>query len=538
MTEKITLTPGDVRGLGNIVSHKTEKNFLPVDCRIHTPQQATVDGLTRDVFLVDMSPTGTLVDTYITVDGPSIVELSDEEITFNVALYRSDGVRVKSVPLVCMTGDSVLEVTSDQYGYAEFTVPNTFTEGWYTFTFASQTIVVQDDVRFDNAYRNHSFVVVDDVGEYYFDLIGVENPIQTGSVSHLISRFCVDGVGVPASTVYFFEEYVKSVLRGLASLESFQSGDAVTLSAELKDTDGSAVQEAQVYFFMQNEDSEPYDAILSVSKSQVMVGESIVFTATVVDENGFGVPYVPIDLYDCTNGTADEELISSLVTGADGTATYTYNGTGNGDLAFYLNDGSGTLWSDDVYIEDCFTYGTDITQFLLNEPATPRISSDGNRIILDGYADGSSGYSDVPVILDHVFTTGDKWIMETTIDTPTDVSIVVTVGYPSSVQPGAMPITGGHDSRLTDDDELFVREGTGTPSTLPHTVTANDKLVVRCTDGSGAYFFINDYDEGWIDYAEISASSYYIGFMLTQTSPQFFKDIKIKKITPAWEQEQ
>lgn len=526
MTEKITLTPGDVRGLGNIVSHKTEKNFLPVDCRIHTPQQATVDGVTRDVFLVDMSPAGTLVDTYITVDGPSIVELSDEEITFNVALYRSDGVRVKSVPLVCMTGDSVLEVTSNQYGYAEFTVPNTFTEGWYTFTFASQTIVVQDDVRFDNAYRNHSFVVVDDAGEYYFDLISVENPIQTGSVSHLISRFCVDGVGVPASTVYFFEEYVKSVLRCSASLESFVSGETTVLSGELKDIDGSAVQEAPVYFFMES-DSTISRATLSSASSQVMPGETITLTVTALDENGYGVPGC---LFRLKKGSVE---IGYVTTGDDGKATFDYTGEGAGTFilsASYITGGTEGFTASKLIV-DSFTYGTDISQFLPNEPTIPRITSDGNCITVYSYdSDGGDGYADIPILFDHVFNSGDKWYFDTTIATPTDISIVAVVGYPANSESEATIITAGHDPRVTDeagaddpDNTAFVK-GTDVEF-ITHAFTTDDSLRIS-NNGNSISFKINNTE---IDTVNSPNYPYYVGFMATNESPQFFNYVRIIK---------
>lgn len=532
MTEKITLTPGEVRGLGNIVSHKTEKNFLPVDCRIHTPQQATVNGVTRDVFLVDMSPAGTLVDTYITVDGPSIVELSDEEITFNVALHRSDGVRVKSVPLVCMTGDSVLEVTSDQYGYAEFTVPNTFTEGLYTFTFASQTIVIQDSVRFDNAYRNHSFVVVGDSGESYFDLLCPDSPIQTGGVAHLISRFCVDGVGIPGSTLYFFEEFTKSVLKGSASLENFVSGETTTLSAELKDTDGSAVQEAPVYFFMEA-DGEVYAAYLTLSKSRLMLGETCTVTVTAVDSKGYGVPGTIFRFAKAT-GSLD---FPQVTTGADGKATYTYTSTGAGDLTFRAESVNATHFktSDYVTIEDCYTYGTDISHFLTLEPSIPRISTDGNRITLYSYdADGEDGYASTPVLFDHVFNSDDELLFETTIDTPTDISIVAVAGYPATNESEGGFVIGGHDPRVTSeagaddpDNTAFINpDSMGELWFISHTFAANDKLIITIENG-GAMFDVND---STLSTTQLPNSQFYIGFMVTNESPQFFKDITIKKI--------
>lgn len=531
MTEKITLTPNEVRGLGNIVSEKTEKNFLPVDCRIHAPQQATVNGVTRDVFLVDMSPAGTLVDTYITVDGPSIVELSDEEITFNVALHRSDGVRVKTVPLVCMTGDSVLEVTSDDYGYAEFTVPNTFEEGRYTFTFASQTIVVQDGVRFDNAYHNHSFVVVGDSGESYFELMCPDNQIQMNAVAHLIGRFCVDGVGIPGSTLYFFEEFTKSVLRCSASVESFVSGETSVLSVECKDSDGSAVQEAPVYFFVES-DSEVYDILLTASKSQVMMGETSIFTVTAIDEKGRGVPGVSIKIM---KHTSTPTQLASVTTGADGTATYTYTGTGAGDFEVQAEGSDPPRYSNYVEISDYFTTGTDISGFLANEPAIPRISSDGNKITLYSYdTDGADGYASTPVLFNHIFNSSDDWVFETTIDTPTDISIVAVVGYPATSESEGTFIIAGHDPRVTSeagaddpDNTAFINpDSMGEVWFISHTFATNDKL--RITLGNGfLQVSVNNTD---IDYRPWSGAplQYYIGFMVTNESPQFFKDITIK----------
>ena len=526
MTEKITITPNEVRGLGNIVSEKNYKNFLPVDCRLHEPQQATVNGVTRDVFLVDMSPAGTLVDTYVSVDGPSIVDLDDEEIVFTVALYQDNGVRVTNVPLTCLTPDGeVVNATSNQYGYATFTLPNVYSEGRYTFTFASQTIIIQDNQRFDNAYRNHSLLVVSDDGEYYFDLISVENPIQTGSVSHLISRFCVDGIGVPSSTVYFFEEFTKSVLKGSASLESFVSGETTTLSAELKDTDGSAVQEAPVYFFMES-DSSVYDILLTVSKSQVMMGETITFTVTALDENGYGVPGAEFKL------KKGQEVIGTVTTNGDGKVTYDYAGEGSGDFIFYASYVSGiSSISEAKYIIDAYTYGTKIDHFLTNEPSIPRITSDGNKITLYSYdTDGADGYASTPVLFDRVFDPGDKWEFQTQIDTLTDISIVAVVGYPATAQSGATIITAGHDPRVTseagadDPDNTAFVKGTDVEF-ITHTFAADDLLTIS-NNGNTISFSTNDTRIGSVNSPNYP---YYIGFMVTSEAPQFFEDITIKK---------
>ena len=109
MTDKITLLPRMVRGLGNIVVAKTVDNFLPRTGRV---MQDTVNGINRTVFRVQHEGVS-MTPVYLDVTAPSVVDVSAENITFTVALKKeSDDSVVTGQTVKYLIDDEINEVST------------------------------------------------------------------------------------------------------------------------------------------------------------------------------------------------------------------------------------------------------------------------------------------------------------------------------------------------------------------------------------------------------------------------------------------
>jgi len=84
------------------------------------------------------------------------------------------------------------------------------------------------------------------------------------------------------------------------------------------------------------------------SSAVIQSGGTSTLTITALDSSSQGVSGASIDIY------KGSTKVDTVTTGAGGTASYVYTGTGAGDVTFYATDG--TIQSQTYAIEDCYWY--------------------------------------------------------------------------------------------------------------------------------------------------------------------------------------
>ena len=237
MVEEVTVNPGSVRCLGNIVSPKTLSDYNKYFSKI-TSGTDTVDGDTRTVYTGEY-----LTGSKLTVTAPRVVSIGTATFTVTATLKKTpSNLIISDASLTCLVNNNTTYTgTTDSNGVCSFTV------------------TVEDDVddyRIQVIYDGTNSVSgcflnqrthVADVDE--LTLAVNKSVTQTGEDVYLIGTLTGTGiegetVPVPFATVNFYEEYTPGI-ELIITPETVVSGDTSTITAQLRDTtDGSLVKKS------------------------------------------------------------------------------------------------------------------------------------------------------------------------------------------------------------------------------------------------------------------------------------------------------
>ena len=294
MVEKITIQPREVRGLGNIVSEKTSKEFLADGCRVQQ-QTTTVNNVSRKTFSAD-GGVSVLTKTKLVVEGPTLVDLRDESMVFKATLYDMPAETIVTGHIVrCLVNGEIYEKSTGSSGTATFTIPNEFEEGVYNLTFVFNTIQQRAW-----SYRNWTITVADE-SDLGLCVLPIARTIQTGIVDTVLARYTTGAWGIKGKVIHFFERYLESTLNLLSSKNISFIGDVTGLTAIYRDENGSGIQDTLIYFF------ERYllSSLRLSIPDNVQTGTVVPVSAVLRDDDGSGVynetvyffeRYAPLDV--------------------------------------------------------------------------------------------------------------------------------------------------------------------------------------------------------------------------------------------------
>ena len=237
MSEKILVVPGDVRGLGNIVSPKTLSDF-DVNDSVLTSSSDTVDEKTLTVYNL-----GYHGGAYFTVTSGHFVVYSDSltSISLTAVLKKhSDDSAITSSSVSCIVNNgSTLTGTTNSSGSVTFSIPYNGAVNIF-------------DIKLKYAGTNSiggctSYFKVIVGTPTGISLIGSKSIIETDKTSILIATMTgtigeTENVPLPYQTVNFYEEYTPTRVTVYASPNPIQDGDTTTITAVLKDLDGSGIK--------------------------------------------------------------------------------------------------------------------------------------------------------------------------------------------------------------------------------------------------------------------------------------------------------
>ena len=237
MVDKITVNPGEVRGAGNIVSHKSLSDFSCYASKLSAGTES-VNGANMTVY-TEQYLQGTYFNTFYI---RRFVPYTGQE-SFNVptSLTKSGtSENISGATVKCYVNNELLSTdTTDSNGDVEFTIPIEDSVNVYNIK-----LTYAGDNTNAGCFLSRK-IVVGDVED--LDLITESEGIQIGETDQLLATLSgvgVDGesIGIPGQSVSLYELWTPGLK---VSAPIVQSGDVANINAQLVDAvDGSLVRQS------------------------------------------------------------------------------------------------------------------------------------------------------------------------------------------------------------------------------------------------------------------------------------------------------
>lgn len=293
MVENVTVTPGDVRGGGNIVNpNKTVLDFIGKHCDVSVGTD-TVDNVTETVYTSKQFFLDTTGDYYC-VPTRLVVEKSfwfEDDINLTVKLQIENGQDTWrdfnpssagfSPVLYCDYDGIVTSQTMSSTDGVSFTItprePGLVSLRFY-FKGRFNTLAT---AKYGACFKN--VTVLSCSADAVFEFIDYNTVMQTDDVNPILTRLSCNGVGIPGQIIQFYEDYIEAILNVYSDKSIIQTGDTVGVFARLSDEDGSAIAGELVKFYEEYGDIE---IVVSSTKPIIESGEVAPITAYVHDEDG------------------------------------------------------------------------------------------------------------------------------------------------------------------------------------------------------------------------------------------------------------
>ena len=348
MVQRVTVSPSEVRGYGDIVSPKNLEDFTEYMCSV-----TESDG----VYTMVYDDTA----TYLTLSA-SPTTITYGESTVLTATLTVEGEKASGETVYFYEGETLLG--SDE----------TDSNGEATLT------------KSDFSIGSHSVKAVYDE---------IESNAVSVSVNKLTSTITLS---VPASGTVGTSYTVSGTLVPTSgSVKLYENGslkDTLTVSSGTFSKVITQSNEGTYSYYAVFEGSSTYDSVTSSTGSIVVSdvptpvpasitltgtksilsyadSESSVLTATVLDDNDDPVEGVSVDLY------KDSVLWDTLTTGSAGTVSKTYTSAGVGDVGFTAECGS--LVTESFVVQDIFLYDSSSSSNVSKYNVTKSISYDSTN---------------------------------------------------------------------------------------------------------------------------------------------------------------
>ena len=285
MADKTIVNPKRVRGLGNIVSPKTTTDFLGFNSKVSS-STALVDDINRTVYESTF-----LEGSYLTLT--HVESVSTDATSFTVTALLNDNTDnvISSAGVYCVVNGAVYTATTDNEGVATFTVPCDNSNIYSIRVYYPGTNSVA------GCFKTSKVVCVDGNNLTLFILDSV---VQTGETVNLFAE--LEGitldekiVKVPSQTIYFYEEYIPSLLSIMSNKSVIQNGETVNFALTLVDSDGSRIKDETINIY---EVYTPTDLEVKISDNIIESGDTTSIVVTLRDSDGSRIKDETINIYE------------------------------------------------------------------------------------------------------------------------------------------------------------------------------------------------------------------------------------------------
>ena len=238
--DRVSVNPGKVRCLGNIVSPKTVSDFNELLANVSSGSD-TVNNQSMTVYTSEYK-----VGSSLTVDYPRLVSADDTSFTVTTTLLDNSSSAISSATVYLSVNDTVTSSTTDSNGEVSFTVTCDGSSDYRLKCYYLGTSSLSGSVCFGRVYVRDA----DDL-----ELFGDAGAVQIDGTAHLVARLTDEGVGVPGKTVLFFVEggsapspLAPSSVSLSATSTSLTVGDNLSLSGTVSlDSTGTSGLSVKIY---------------------------------------------------------------------------------------------------------------------------------------------------------------------------------------------------------------------------------------------------------------------------------------------------
>ena len=235
--DKVSVNPGSVRCLGNIVSPKTSTDFGTLNGTVSSGSD-TVNSQTMTVYSTDY-----LVGSSITLSYDKLIDEEDTSFTVTATLKDNTSTVVDGATVYCDVNDTVTSGTTNSSGVCTFTVA---TDGSSKYRFK---VYYQGTVSLAGCVANG---VVYSADPDNIDLLSDAPIIQDDETSHLIAILSDGDRRIPGQVINFYDVWEPTTLTVMPTI--FQSGVTGAIKAVLKDEDGSGIKGETIKIYKITED--------------------------------------------------------------------------------------------------------------------------------------------------------------------------------------------------------------------------------------------------------------------------------------------
>ena len=232
---RVIVNPRDVRGLGDVVSPKSTRDFCDYNCITVSSTDSVYGTVYTDSYRAGSS---------LSVSADTVIGSATESFTVSATLKDHSDVVISGATVHFVVNDVDTTATTNGSGVASLTVT---CDGSSVYRVKVYYIGSSND---GGCFASATVFTID-VGNVDLDLFVEKSVIQTGEHDNLIAILSDGSRGVPNQTVYFYEEYEPSTLLLGSDKSIIQTGEQANLQATLKDADGSLVEGETVDYYLE-----------------------------------------------------------------------------------------------------------------------------------------------------------------------------------------------------------------------------------------------------------------------------------------------
>lgn len=230
MSDKISVNPENVRGLGDIVSPKLLTDFDTHNVTL-TSDTATIDDDTLPV----ITSSYLAGSKFTSLDFDTVYPSTDTSAVIGFTLVNASGTAISSATVSVYVNGVLRDIcTTDSDGEASYTIDLTI----ITASLYHVKLVYSGDSSISGCFHNFRFWHGDTTS---LTLISDANPVVVDGVSHLLAtltgtNLLEEPVGIPGQPVSFYEVYTP-LLTVNASPNIITNGVSSTVTAHLQDSE-------------------------------------------------------------------------------------------------------------------------------------------------------------------------------------------------------------------------------------------------------------------------------------------------------------
>ena len=277
MSDKISVNPDSIRGLGDIVSPKTVSDFDVFNVKL-TTASAVIDAETLPVFNHNYLPGSKLQE----VDYLLCIPSDTTTATVSFKLEYMTGAIINGASVSVSVNDTVVgSCTTDISGIGSYTID--LTGAFLETSLFYVKLSYEGNVNVSGCFKNIVFWHGDITG---LTLTSDASVVDDEHVSHVLAtlsgtNMLGESVGIPGQEVQIFEEYTPG-LKLICSQPTVSKEELVNITAQIIDTeDGSRVSlpDQLIYLY------EEYTPGITVRPSKAIMsnGETITITGQLID---------------------------------------------------------------------------------------------------------------------------------------------------------------------------------------------------------------------------------------------------------------